>query len=319
MINNVLVIGSVGSTAATVRLLVKHGLNVVGVLGYEPEDSSSVSSWYDLRALSRELGIEYKAFKRINEESNLDWARKRRPEVIFAVGFSQLLHSPWLEMPSVACVGFHPTCLPKGRGRAPVAWIILEERRGAATFFVMGSGPDDGPILAQHEFALAGHDDAKSVKQKILVSMEHALDSWLPRLKLGEWDPVPQDEVNASWYGKRAPEDGLIDWNSPATEINLLIKASSNPHPGAYTYVDRKKIVINSCSVETELAIKGVVGRILLSSESKGYLVQTGRGLLWIKDIVHDQSVRLNVGKKLGMVVENEIFEIWKRLENLGE
>jgi len=308
------VIGSTKSTEITLRMLMKHHLNVVGVLGFNPANKENVSGWVDLEGVSKELNIPYDGYKKINDSKHINWMKEKHPDIIFAVGFSQLLSKEWLDMPKLGCIGFHPTALPRGRGRAPLAWIVLEERRGAASFFLMSEDADDGPVFIQDFFELEENDDARSVGDKISKSIEFALNQWLPLLKRGEWNPIPQNNTLASWYGKRMPADGIIDWAQSASQVDLLIKASTHPHPGAYTFFKDTKVIIWESTIEKEMSIKGVVGRILLSKDSK-YLVQCGKGLLWISKI--DSSYMLNVGDKLGYNVENEIYKINNKLSEL--
>ena len=240
----------------------------------------------------------------------------KKPDIIFAVGFSQLLKDVWLQMPKLGCIGFHPTKLPEGRGRAPLAWITLEKKIGSASFFLMGEGADDGPIFAQSLFKVEENDDSTSVEEKIGDHINKALDNWLPELKKGIWSPEPQDHSLASWYGKRGPDDGWINWNNDADYLNRLIKASSEPHPGAYTYFKDNKVIIWKSEIEKNINIKGVVGRVLLTDIKKGDLIQCGSGLIWIKEIQIESEDVIRVGDKLGYNIEDEIYNIKKRLKN---
>ena len=143
--------------------------------------------------------------------------------------------------------------------------------------------------------------------------MDKALDQWLPDLKIGHWNPIPQDHSLATWFGKRSPEDGRIDWNASAEEINLLIKATSKPHPGAFTFYLDSKIIINSSKIEHSLKIKGVIGGILKQDEIKGFLIQTGDGLLWINKIdVENNKYKLKTGMKLGYDHETALYQLFK-------
>lgn len=308
--NKILVIGSVRSTLITIQYLVKYNFEIVGILGYEPKSTINVSGWADLRTFSEESGLPFKGFIRINDNENLSWGYEKKPDIIFAIGFSQLLSEKWLKLPRIGCIGFHPTVLPKGRGRAPIAWIVLEQSKGSATYFLMGNGADDGPIFVQETFELSSSDDAKSVESKIEKAICTSLDRWLPDLKKGIWDPITQNHNDASYYGKRAPEDGIIFWNESAINVDRLIKASSYPHPGAYTYFNDQKLIIWESEIEVELPIKGVVGRVLQKDENKGFLVQCGNGLIWLKNIQASDDLNLKVGDKLGYNLEDEIFKL---------
>ena len=109
---NILVIGAVSSTIRTTVGLIRNNLNIVGILGHEPSNTNAVSGLVDLKKLALENDIDYCGFQKINAEEPIQWAKSKQPDIIFAVGFSQLLTSLWLEMPTLGCIGFHPTCLP---------------------------------------------------------------------------------------------------------------------------------------------------------------------------------------------------------------
>ncbi|MFV0224099.1 formyltransferase family protein [Empedobacter falsenii] len=313
----ILVIGAVNTTKHTLNQLYKFGFDIVGVLGHEPMKKDLVSGWVDLKQLASELNLPYKGFKKINDLENIEWAKAKQPDIIFAVGFSQLMSDYWLNMPTLGCIGFHPTYLPKGRGRAPLAWITLEQTMGSATFFLMGKGADDGPIFVQEIFQVLESDDATSVEVKIEKAIIKSLDNWLPSLIKGIWEPIPQIEAEASWYGKRSIEDGLINWQNSAIYIDRLIKASSKPHPGAYTYFKDEKVIIWKSEVENNISIKGVVGRVLLMDDSRGLLVQCGDGLIWLKLFDLLPNLKINVGDKLGYNIEDEIYNIKLKLKAL--
>jgi methionyl-tRNA formyltransferase len=300
-------IGSVKSSETVLLQLIKYQFNVVGVLGFNPENKENVSGWTDLSKTAQKERIPYSDYQKINDRKHLDWMSEKQPDVIFAVGFSQLISKDWLDLPRLGCIGFHPTCLPKGRGRAPLAWLVLEEKMGAASFFLMGEGADDGSIFVQEPFVIEQEDDASSVGFKIGKAMEVALGKWLPRLKADEWNPIPQEEMLASWYGKRTPFDGVINWNQSAYSIDRLIKSATKPHPGAFTFWKDKKMIIWQSKIEENISIKGVVGRVLISRD-QCYLIQCGEGLLWISNVEDD--ILPNVGDKLGYNVEYEIYKI---------
>ena len=314
---NILVIGAVNSTKWTIESLIKHDFNVVGVLGLKRQKNKNISGWYDLESLCYDHDISYSGYDNINHDVSFSWANKRNPDIIFAIGFSQLLKSRWLALPKYGCIGFHPTQLPYGRGRAPLAWLILDDAPSAVSIFLIEEGADSGPVFVQESFEVKLNDSAASVERKIEESFYSAMKSWLPLLAKGEWNPQPQDDLRASWYGLRKPEDGVIDWNRSANEIDKLIRATSRPHPGAYSFYKNSRIIIWSCTLELDLKIKGVVGRILKIDAQKGALVQCGRFHLWIYNLEWiDGRHELSVGQKFGYNVQNEIYNLKKLIDN---
>jgi methionyl-tRNA formyltransferase len=223
---------------------------------------------------------------------------------------SSLLACHIIQSARLGCIGFHPTALPRGRGRAPIAWLVLEESIGAANLFLIEQQADTGPVFEQVNFAITPDDNAASVEQKALCALDEAFDRLLPKLKCREWNPVTQDELQASEYGRRLPEDGWIDWQQDALRIDRLIKASTRPHPGAFTFIADRKLIVWASRIETDMRIKGVNGRVLKSSSDGAVLIQTGNGLLWITEYEAEDDISIRVGMRLGYYVEQEVYKL---------
>lgn len=310
------IIGGVSSTRVLIEKLFQHGFHDVRVWGYSPEDNSLVSGWSDLKSVCERFGFKYSPFLRVSscQEEIAQYA----PDLIFAVGLSQIIPEELISIPRLGCIGFHPTALPKGRGRAAIAWLVLERMKGAASFFVLRTGVDDGPVVAQEPFEVDENDDAKSVETKLLAAEEIALDTWLPKLASGEIGGVEQDHSQASWYGRRSPEDGWIDWKVTVDELVRLIKASTEPHPGAYTFHEDSIITIWAAELN-DSAQKGVVGRILKVFPDQSFLVQCSDGLLRVTRWQAANSWLPKVGIKLGYYTEAEVHRLKKKYSQLEE
>lgn len=297
------VIGAVGTTALTIEMLLIHGFKIVGVLGQEPKNIGKVSGLQNLRGLSNNLNLDFQGFQIIEKDDHFNWMKEKSPEIIFAVGFSQLLSERWLELAPYGCVGFHPTKLPEGRGRAPIAWMLLEKRGGAASFFKMGKGADDGPIFVQYPFEVDDDDDVESLMPKVQNAIRVALNNWLPKLKKGIIEITEQDHSLATVYGKREPIDGFINWNKSAYEIDRLVKASAKPYPGAFSFFKGEIIKILKSEFITNFNQKGVIGRILYIDLDGSFFIQCGIGILKVNKFDKKSLKELKVGDLLGGVI----------------
>ncbi len=320
--------GSVCSTRATLEALIAHDSHVVGVLELAPAAARNVCGYTRLADLACTAGIECEPFSAINSRETRAILQRWQPDVLFVVGLSQIVGPDVLALPKRGCVGFHPTHLPAGRGRAPLAWLTLDRTSGAATFFQMDDGADTGPIFVQESFDVGPDDYASDVERAQLQALRRALDRWLPQLNAGAWKATPQDDTRASRNARRGPEDGLIDWQQPATEIHKLVRAASHPHPGAYTYVGDVKVIVWRAELAEKVTppIRGVVGRIVDEDATRGLLVQTGQGLLWLSQVELNSasstgSARpvLRAGVKLGVAVEDEVISLRQRVRDLEQ
>lgn len=309
--------GSVNSSKKTLEKLFEYNMNVVGVLGLDPSVAENVSGYVDLGKMANEQKVNFQYFKYINTDEVVQFVEDCGPDYIFVVGLSQLVKEPLLSLPSLECIGFHPTKLPKGRGRGAVAWLILGKAPGAATFFQMGKGMDDGPILAQKEFEVSEEDYAQDVIDKIIEQIGDCLDELLPKMKSGSLKAVEQDHSQATYLGKRNPEDGWIDWSNSASEIARLVRAVSKPLPGAYSFINGQKINIYKASVEDNPNHVGVVGRILKSDYQEGILVQTGNGSIWLKEFKGISFSEFKVGQTFGSLQDYRIDNLSQKFERL--
>jgi len=307
--------GAVNSSRLTLQALLRHEARLVGVLGLSPEIGRGSGGYVDLAELSESEGVASASFENINDLSVHEQVASWEPDLLMVVGLSQMVRTRLLELPVRGCVGYHPTALPRGRGRAPIAWLTCDGEDGAATFFVMTAEADAGAILVQEPFEVSAGAYAADVVARQSSAITRALDRWLPRLLDGWWDPVPQDETRATWNGRRGPADGWIDWSRPADEIQGIIRTASKPHPGAYTFSCGEKLIVWRAELERDWPIRGAVGRVLIDDADRGLLVQTGEGLLWLSET--ESTRRPAVGCRLGFVVENELAKLTGRMAEL--
>jgi len=303
------------------RSLKNHSADLIGVLALSEKYSKDVSGFVPLAKVADNLGIPHYEFEKINANDVLAVLKEWQPDVIFIVGLSQLVHSEFMSIPTIGCVGFHPTCLPKGRGRAPVVWLVLRDLEGAATFFWMDKGADSGPILAQEAFKLSALDYANEATKKIEDTIVKCLNRWLPDFLRGNIQGKAQDEAKATYYGRRYKTDGLIDWKSPSAEICRLVRATSSPYPGAYSFWRDNKAIVWRARVETNEIYSGVVGRILDVNKNSHALVQTGDGAIWLEEVdvpgIKKEELVFRPGQKFGYYPEEEIFKLKAKIIEL--
>ena len=320
----IVVAGATVSTHQTLEALVRHGAEIVGVLQLRNESSHTVTAFSPLDELAEPHGIPYAKFRNINDSEIVEQVREWQPDLMFVVGLSQLVRDEMMSIPKRGCVGFHPTFLPAGRGRAPLAWLTLDGQPGAATFFMIDEGVDSGPIFVQETFEVAPDDYASDVERKLVAATEAGLDRWLPDLLSGVWNPRPQDEVLATYNGRRSIDDGLLNWYQSSDDIHALIRAASTPHPGAYTWYQGRKLIVWRAELEKHLLWRGAVGRVLHTEVARGALIQTGDGLVWLTQVQFSEDSEpcsaekvLKVGIKLGFVVQEEVAVLRDRVDDL--
>jgi methionyl-tRNA formyltransferase len=104
--------------------------------------------------------------------------------------------------------------------------------------------PDAGDIVDQQAVPILPDDTAFDVYNKVTVAAEVVLWRTLPGLVAGSAQRRAQDETAASCFGRRTPEDGRIDWTADAATVHNLVRGVAPPYPGAYTFLQGRKLRI---------------------------------------------------------------------------
>lgn len=287
--------GSVNSSLVTLQKMVEHECQLAGVFGLHPDGSKNVSGYQDLVIEALKHNIQAHYFEKINDESVVEQIKKLKPDLLFVIGLSQMIRKPLLDVATIGNVGFHPTLLPRGRGRGAIAWIVLGKAEPAATFFLMDEGMDSGPILGQTAVPVRDDWFAQDVIDEIKIAIGFTLEELLPSLNNGTLEPKVQDESKATYLGQRKPKDGLIDWTRPAEKIDRLIRATSRPLPGAFSYFSGAKVVIWKSSVNERFI--GVPGRIVWNEDFKP-VVACGDSSLTLEEFEFPAGLDFKVGKE---------------------
>ena len=242
----------------------------------------------------------------INAIDTIQIIKEYNPDYIFVIGWSQIIKKEILETPKRGIIGYHPSPLPKNRGRGVIPWTILQKNKETgSTLFWIDEGIDSGDILLQKVFPVEYNETAKTLYMKHMKVLRELLIEALGLIEDGNPPRIPQDHSKTTYCAKRTPEDGLINWDLPAEEIWTLIRAVTEPYPGAFTYYKDKKLIIWEAVYIGDAPYWGLPGQIQQLSSS-GALVTCGDGkVLLIK------TIQLEGGQKTS---PQDIFKIHDKL-----
>jgi len=219
------------------------GINLVGVFTLSPRahivmyDGIKDDRW-------NRLGLKIYRIEDINRENKL--IKKISPHLIVICGWRQRIKGNIISIPKRGIVGFHPTCLPFGRGPAPIINTLLRgERKSGLTMFYLSGGIDNGDIIVQKEFCIRDSDYAQDIYRKIIVAGKKLLIEYLPLVVSGTAPRVPQDESMAVVFRKPLLKENRIDLEKETLEdAYRKIKALSKPYKGAYIQKGNKRLII---------------------------------------------------------------------------
>lgn len=234
-----------------------------------------------------ELGLEIIQPEKINRETR-ERVAALKPDILVCFAYSKLFRESFLELFPLGGVNLHPSLLPKYRGPSPVSEAILNgDKETAVTIQRMALKMDSGDILFQKPYPLG--DDITTGGFLDIIARDGALYmiEVLTKLEKGELEGLPQDESQVSYCSKVNKEDGLIDWNRSAAEIERLIRAYA-PAPGGFTFWHEQILFIRAAKTDGfywKGEEKGKPGQVLGVDKKAGILVQTGEGLICLTQL----------------------------------
>lgn len=122
-------------------------------------------------------------------------------ELIVAAHCHTFISSKARDRAELGALGFHPSLLPRHRGRSAVEWVIrFGERVTGGTVFWLNETVDGGPIAAQDHCFIQAGDTARELWARELAPMGLRLFGQVfDELDRGVKRAVPQDPALATW------------------------------------------------------------------------------------------------------------------------
>jgi len=226
------------------KSLLNSGFDVAALVTHEDDPNEKI--YFDSVAeFAKTKGIPVFTPSSPNTSEFIVILNEMKPDAIFSFYYRQMISQKILDTVNGKAYNLHGSLLPKYRGRCPINWAILNgETEHGVTLHVMVKSADAGDIVDMQSFPILDTDNAGTVQPKMAEAAKILLKRALPLILNGKEELKPQDASKSSYFGGRKPEDGKIDWNKTAKEIKNLIRAVTDPFPGAYTYLNSQKLII---------------------------------------------------------------------------
>ena len=232
-----------------IKALLNAGYDIQAVFTHV-DDQQENTFFASVAQLCAEHNLPVFAPEDANHPLWIERIQRLAPDVIFSFYYRNLLSQAILDIAPQGAFNLHGSLLPRYRGRAPANWVLVNgETETGVTLHKMTAKPDAGAIVAQQVIAITNSDTALTLHGKLRSAAENLLADTLPAMKTGNINLQPQDESKASYFGRRTPADGEIQWFKPAQEIYNLVRAVTQPYPGAFTFAGDRKLLVWKASV----------------------------------------------------------------------
>jgi methionyl-tRNA formyltransferase len=278
--------------ANLIASLIDAGVRFSHFVALTPEQGRKyeISGYADLRPLAEQHGIPIYVPKSyaLTDAADVAFFREGKFDLLIQGGWQRLFPPAVLETLSIGAVGAHGSSdfLPKGRGRSPLNWSLIEgRRRFLLHLFLIKAGVDDGDVFAVEDFDITPFDDIETLYLKVSLCTRRMLIQCLPDLladKIEAWPQVGEP----SYYPKRTPGDGLIDWEKMnVDQIYDFIRAQTRPYPGAFGPLDGRTLRIwKARPFDTRIRYPGAAYGEIVERFGERLLVNCRGGLLLVED-----------------------------------
>jgi len=322
---NIIGIGRTRSLYDAILAIEKKGHNVTAIITSEAAPEYDIKE-HDFLKLAERIGCKFYDLSNKKQTLYEVLLSIEKADIGISANWVSIITKEILNRFRIGILNAHFGDLPNYRGNACPNWALLsgEDNVVLSVHLMEGEQLDCGSVIAQDSYPISNtttigdiynwsRDTAPMLFSRAIELLDQDLHY---QVKF-----APCDDSDGFRCYPRTPEDSFIQWESSAVEIDRLIRASSQPFSGAYTYIVEdgllKRLYILKSRVHLEnTRDKGTPGRVLLNDKNSGRtLVMCGLGVLEISQCRIDNGNIFEPGKyfrsiriKLGTRVEDYLW-----------
>lgn len=250
----------------------------------------------DIRRLTEKSGHQFIEARNVQKRGAKEFWTQNPVDLMLIVNWRYIVPAEIYSRARCGCFVFHDSLLPKYRGFSPTVWAMINgERETGVTLFRIAEDYDTGDIVDQARVPIEHTDTIATVVANVSRQYIEVLERNFAKLLEGNVKSIPQDHEQATYACKWTPADARIDWKHGSRVIYNLIRATTRPYPGAYTYWQGRKLSVWEAELDFSAPryISNVPGRVVDSHANGSVSVLTGDGMIQLK------TVQLEGGKRV--------------------
>jgi len=197
-----------------------------------------------------------------------------KADVAVVAAYGLILPQDVLDAPAFGCINIHASLLPRWRGAAPIQRAIMAgDTASGVCIMQMEAGLDTGPVLLQDSLPITDDTTAQSLHDGLAGIGATLIVQTLDQLET--LTPAPQPEEGVTYAHMLSKDDGRIDWQKSAVEIERQLRALT-PWPGVWTTCRGERLKVLAVAIESPDGTQGKPGQIV----DRHFVVACGTGSL---------------------------------------
>ncbi len=312
-----------------IKEIINAGHDVAGILTDDYDITEGYTS-NDFEDIARKHNIPIFITDKINNDKYAEIFKELNFDLGVSMYWKRLVGSKVIQTAEKGFINCHAGDLPKYRGFAAINYAILmgEKEMGMCVHEMVPGEADSGDIFCRRYVPIDGNTTITELIEDFNQNFIEMTLEVLDQFDNDTLKPIKQDMSKLVYAYPRLPRDGKINWSDDAIEIDRLIKATSSPYPGAYTYYEGKKLFIwESHELKSPPPFVGSPGHVVEIDKNGSVWVTTGSGILvlgkiQIEDCDEVQSpseIFKSMQIRFGLEEEDEILMLKNRVSALEE
>ena len=258
--------GEINFSERILEFLINKKFNIVGVI---TRKKSTNHDFKDLSLVCKKNNIPYKHKTNRNKNEIKEWLKKVKVDLIICLGWNEIISKEIFVLPKISSIGYHPTELPKNRGKHPIIWsLVLGLKNTYSTFFHLTHKVDNGNIISQDKVLIKDHHYAKDLYESLIKKAK----SQITRILLYKRYFKKSKKINktkSNYWRKRNYKDGRIDWRMSADDIRNLVRGLSHPYPNAFFNYKNKEYFVKKVNIKISKDKNIEPGKIIENNKEK--------------------------------------------------
>lgn len=230
-------------------------------------------------------------------EKALAFVKNYQPDVILSINYLFIIEPTLIRLARLYAINFHGSLLPKYRGRSPHIWAIINnEKETGVTAHIISDGCDEGDIIMQNKIVITKETTGFDILLQFQEIYPKMVQQILLDIKSNNIKTYKQEETKATYFGKRTPESGLLNWDWQRERIYNWVRAQTRPYPGAFTYYNGNKIKIYSIGF-SDFGFKEDFPNGYILYNDKSPIIKTPNGAIKLIDWEADSEIMFKQGE----------------------
>jgi methionyl-tRNA formyltransferase len=231
--------------------------------------------------------------------SNLSPELAKEFSFVISSGYRKWIPSDTLSASTF--INIHYALFPKYRGMHSIVWAIINgETNVGVTVHLMDEGLDSGPIIWQKSIEIlekTSWEIMLDCDQLVTSCIDRVFEDYLGGVNL----PIPQNEHDAFYVGKRNRKDCQVDWDTwDIVTFERALKALVAPYPLPFFEFSGKYFEIAHAEIikKNYIEINGHVVHI-----SRDFVqIKIPGGLINLFELIDPIGRRVSAKKVLGQI-----------------